>query len=374
MSVYLITLLINICFLFLPNKKINVFRHKKKTDIATLGMIVVCIIMCILMAFRDYCVGIDTVAYQRSYIKIAEAGSLGSAINISTFTGPGYILICWLLHYISENPRLFVILSAIAINLMLYQYAKNKNGQGLKYILLWQTSYLFAFSFNGNRQVLATLLQLTGLTYIKENMKSIKGWILVALAVSVHPISMIVTIVYLLGNLLASKINYIQLMIVGMVSGVAVHFFLDFAVNIFLRFLPSYVKYFNKEVARGFYNNIGGGKIVYFYLFMLAVMIYFGISGRDKAEKYAEGKTELFTTILFCVLGILNRRNTTIFRITMFLMPFSISLISQMKNKTKVKYGNCIEISVHIVLIVYMLLNLIDNQSGVNPYIFDLGI
>lgn len=374
MGVYLITLFINICFLFLPNKKISAFRHKKEIDIATLGMAVVCIIMCILMAFRDYSVGVDTDAYQRSYIKIAGADSFRSAIEISTFTGPGYILICWLLHYISEDPRLFVILSAIAINLMLYKYAKSKNNQGLKYILLWQTSYLFAFSFNGNRQILATLLQLTGITYIKENIRSVKGWGLIILAVSIHPISIIITVVYLVGSLVVKKINYVELMIISIVSGVAVHFLLEFTVNLFLKFLPSYVKYFNREVVRGFFNNIGGGKIIYFYLFLFAVMLYFGILSRNKAGKFTEEKIGLFATILFCVLGILNSRNTTIFRIAMFFMPFSILLISQMKNNTKVKYGNSIEIIIHLIFIVYMILNLIDNQSGVNPYIFDLGI
>lgn len=373
MSVYLVTLFINICFLFLPNKKISVFQRKKEIDIATLNMVVVCIIMCILMAFRDYSVGVDTDAYQRSYIKIAYADSLNSAIEISTFTGPGYILICWLLHYISEDPRLFVILSSIAIHLMLYKYAKSQNGQGLKYILLWQTSYLFAFSFNGNRQILATLLQLTGTTYIKKSIKSIRGWFLIALAVSIHPISIVIAIVYFVGKLIGKRRTYVQVMFISVFSGIAAHFFIDFTVNIFLRLLPSYTKYFNQEVIRGFYNSIGGGKIIFFYLFLFTVMLYLGILSKDRTGKYTEEKFELFATILFCVLGILNSRNTTIFRIIMFFMPFSISLISQMKNNTKVKYGSCIEITVHIVFIVYMILNLMDNQSGVNPYLFHLG-
>ena len=372
MNLYIFVVALNIVLLLVTRRRIKTIKRKHYLDTAIVSVAVICAILCFLMAFRDYSVGVDTFAYQRSYIKIANSHSFSQALKITTFTGPGYILLCWIFHYITVDPRWFMVLSAIIINVLLFEYTLTKINRELQYVLLWQTSYLFAFSLNGNRQVMATLFQLNALELLKNDLKSRKGWILAVIGVSIHPISVIIIILYFASTLLFKKLKYIHAVILGIAGGVFAHFFITVAVILFLRIVPAYLKYINNGVERGFFNNIGGGKIIYFYIFLLATMLFFALSHKDESGKYISEKTYVFITIMFCVLGILNSRNTTIFRLTMFFVPFGISVISQMSLNARIKRTKLAEVAIHIVFIIYMVLSLADNQSEVIPYILAL--
>lgn len=391
MIIYITILVINIILLFIPVKKIYFFYANNNIDTSKIGkfiirkplflhaisnvdtskicLSIVCIILFILMSFRDYNVGIDTDAYQRSYIRIANSNSFSEAIKISTFSGPGYILICWLIHYISDSPRICIIIFSIIINLLLYKFA-NKSKTRLKYILLWQTSNLFTFSLNGNRQVLSTLLQINGLDYILQNSKKLRGWIYIILAISIHPVSIIIPIAYYISKIIVLKRSFQQTIILGILSGFTVNFLLGFIVNFFTKLFPSYIKYFNNNIERSFYNSIGGGKIVFFYIFLLLIMLYYGLFHKEIKGMYYEEKIILYMSLSFCVLGILNSRNTTISRIFNLILPYSIYIVSRLNIGSKIENNKILEIIIHIVFIIYLLLNLIDNQNGVNPYIF----
>lgn len=372
MTIYILSVVINLIFLLFPkrikkNGEITRFKSRGK-EIKYYAFM--CLILCIIMAIRDYSVGIDTYAYQRSYIKIAAASSLGEAIVNSTFTGPGYILMCWLLHYISIDPRVCVVFTSIVINFLLYRIAKKTN-RGLVFLLLWQTMYLFAFSLNANRQTLATLIQMNATEILTNDRKSIKGWALVLLGISIHPISTVIIFMYFISSLISAKIKMKILIIFSIISAVIVNYLMNIVVRLILIILPIYNKYVNGDIKRGFINNIGKGKIVYFYFFIFVVMIFLALVISKKQSEILDYKWRFASIIFIAVLGLMNSKNTTIFRIFMCLLPQSLPLLVNVRDYTKIKgYAiKLLDIGIHGVLIIYMILNLLDNQSGVVPYV-----
>lgn len=370
MYIYILPVVINVVFMFFPKIILKKNKVKRKNIVEFKYEWIICLFLFAIMALRSDTVGVDTAAYQRAYIKIAQSSSFSEAVRTATFTGPGYILMCWILHFISANPRINIFTNSLLILFLLLSIVK-KEKNGLKYIYLWQVTYLFAFSLNGNRQVLATLIQMNAIEKIIDNKKNILGWILILIGFSIHPISIVFVIMYFFSVMLARKTSLKGLMGLAIFFGICANFIMHNLVNLIIYFLPTYSKYINGDVKRGFFNEIGGGKIILFYLFILAITLCIGLIMKKKKENKSDFKWRMVSIIFISTLGILNSRNTTIFRIFMCLLPQALPIFVDIPDCIRIKRKGAlmIEMGVFFCLFIYMIFSLMDNQSGVIPYI-----
>ncbi len=367
MLVYILFLLINIIFVipFFSDCKFLYKRYLIGLD--KIFFIVLCLFMFILMGGRDYSVGVDTAAYARAYQRLFNVDTFGSALSESSFTGPLYVFMSWICHYFSNSPRLFIVLVSLIICFLFYKNFLDIEAKShIKFFLLWQSSYMFSFSLNGNRQTLASLVQFSSIKTYRNN--KIAGLILMILGVLIHPVSLVLPVGYFLGKCLICRRKGLSLIIFGIILGIIINYCLYYLVNLFLILFPSYEKYLSHD-SIPFMTNSGQGRIIYFYIFCLVLSFFLSLFFNNK--KNAEERIFLLISSICFTIGCLSPGNTFIARIILIYFPLFLYLISRFNIITnRIKHKIYIEILIHIVFIVYFFLNLIENQSGVVPYKF----
>lgn len=365
MSIYILLIILNIFLLFIKKFFFKMKEYQISTD--NLSTIIMIVLLGILMGGRASSVGIDTRLYERIYVKISQSDSLIMAIKTSSFFGPGYVLFCWMLQYLSNNPRTYIVVSSIIMSVLLYKFAMRQEN-ALLFLFYWQTSYLYAFSMNGNRQVFSTLLITEGIVRIDANRKDIVGIILVTSGLFIHPVSVCVLVLYFVAKTVLIKYKYIIILLIGLFSAILVNGGMTLLIKVIVKILPGYAKYVNGMNEQNFFNNSGGGRIVIFYIFVFTILILFSICSDTYLVKNRLEKCFLFSTVFIIILGITNFQNTSITRLVMFILPQGFSIISRMKGRMSRKSGIVIQTTICIVMFIYVVFNLLENKSGVVPY------
>ena len=359
--------------LFLNNNKSIIISLEKLNLRLRLDYIIAAILMisfAIIIGLRGENVGIDTSAYIRSYNRIANAGSIGMAISISTFSGMGYIIIAWIVSILTNSQVVFSCLCAVIICFCIYYVNKEVSVNIIFSIFIWQALGLFYFSMNGNRQSIAAALFVVSYKFFLIDKKVLKSLIVAIIAVSIHPTSVIL-LSFILSKLVCEKIiSEKRLCLISLVGGVIGGYLFKYGVLLVVKIFPDYQKYITGEGQKiGIFEETGGGRIVLLYIILLLVVVM-GIFALKNKKQFISYK--LIPMILFFLgLAIVNSRNVYVSRtINYIFYPLTFILPNILDGLSDKKIKFILKITLIIILFMFNILLLIENKNGIVPYEF----
>lgn len=216
----------------------RVMRESKKVKY----IILVSLILFVPMAFRDHGMGNDT----NSYISIFNTLSLFS--NPFDYIGrsnreAGYLLFCWLLTRLHDDPRILFVITAVFIIFSLGRFAKKyvKN-VGLFYCLFVGT-LLFDFFISGLRSALSIAIFLFAVDFLIER-KPGPYFAICVLAMLFHNSAFVYFFVYPLlsprfRENKSGTISNFLLIVAAFFAG----YFFEFLLPYFFRLFPKYMNY-----------------------------------------------------------------------------------------------------------------------------------
>ena len=292
-----------------------------------------------IMALRDVSVGIDTDTYSRIYSRICESDTIIEAIGNTSFSGPIYILLCWLLSRVTKSFQLVLFISALVVNLGLFRFLNKVSKNIAMSIFIWIGIGMFYFSMNGNRQTMAAVTNLNAFELILKEGKWTQGIILMLIAAGIHPTSIIMGLV-LVGAYWAEKIsNTKRVFEISLLAGIAAGFGFNTLILLVLKLLPQYMKYTDSQDGRPtIFEQSGGGRILYIYLILL-IFAAFWCEIRD--FKGIEIENRFFPTIVFSLaFAIINSKNVYVSRMILYYLilycVFFPAMITRLKKKQRI--------------------------------------
>ncbi len=333
-------------------------------------LFVMFVVFTLLMALRSASVGVDTAPYSRIFGIIQRAGSLRDAATAAPLSAPVYIGICWLLGLMSEDPQILVVFSALFINIGLFIFIGRVSSNVVLSTFCWIGLTMFYSSMNATRQYMALVLTLNALVYFVKSWKSKKGWLLMLLAAGIHSTCLVV-IVAVMGVLLADKLRESRLIfIVTAIAGSLASVVFYGMVQIFLRIFPSsrYNMYGTGEAKYSIFENTGGGRIIFLYIFLLAICILWTYANKKQDEEDLFHSRMLPALVFGVAFGIFNCRNELLNRMLWFYTSIFITFIPAALGKYKGSSKLVIGAVVLAALGAYSIISLLNNQNGVVPY------
>lgn len=325
----------------------------------------------LIMSLRSLDVGVDTESYSRIYAIIGNSESYFNAVKNAPLSAPLYVLLCRVLFRISPDPQILITVTAILINIGLFKFIKKASTNSTESALVWIGLTLFYFSMNGSRQCLSIVIALNAIYYLAMDWKSIKGWILFAIAVGIHSTS-IFLIVALLGVVLANKIqnNWMTLIVSTIISAIISVAF-STGINLFLRLFPWYSLYTSGESHYSVFISNGGGRIIILYLFLLAIVFLWALKARKRNINDDYFNSRMLPAVVFCcVFGIINCRNELLNRMLWYYLGIFVNFIPSTFSKYNKSVGTLMRWVGITVLLIYSIISVIENQNGVMPYSF----
>ncbi|WP_349946253.1 EpsG family protein [Lacrimispora sp. BS-2] len=324
-----------------------------------------------LMSLRALSVGVDTAPYSRIYGIIINSGSYKNALTRAPLSAPIYILICKILGSFSSNPQILIVFSSLFVNTGLFVFIMRVSDDVVMSTFCWMGLALFYCSMNGNRQCMALVLVLNALVYLTHNIKSIKGWILVLIALGIHS-TCLISLVAIAGIIIANKLKENQLIfIVSAIGSVMASILLNKIIPLFLRLFPRYSMYVTGESPFSIFVSNGGGRIVLVYIFLLGICIVWLLTNKNSNISLDVFHSKMFPAVIFCsFFGILNCKNELINRMLWFYIAIFISFIPASLKKYRGIVKFALQTGIIVVLGAYSIFSLLENHNGVVPYTF----
>lgn len=323
------------------------------------------------MALRANTVGVDTAPYSRIFKMIGESGSLTDAIARTPLTAPVYVAMCWALCHISSDPQILTIISSLFVTIGLFVFLEKASDNQIISFNCWIGLTMFYAGLNGNRQFMALVLVINALFYLSENLLNKKGWILVILALGIHSVALF-ALIALVGVILVNKLKEVKvILVVSVVISLIFSFAFSYMVFYVVRFMPRYEMYIAGSSDYNILVGRGGGRIVFLYLFLLAIILLWIIGDRQVETRQDVFNLRMLPAVIFgTIFGVFNCRNELINRMLCFyialfvtFIPFTVKSYHGIMRKV-IMYG------IIIALYVYSLISLVENQNGVVPYRF----
>ncbi|WKY43079.1 EpsG family protein [Eubacteriaceae bacterium ES2] len=334
-----------------------------------LYLLVMFVFFTTIMALRSPEVGVDTSPYTRIFEIIRDADSLIVAFNIAPLTAPIYVLLCRSLAVISQNPQIMIVFSAFFINIGVFIYINKVSHNVVLSTYCWIGLTLFYCSMNGTRQCMAVVLVLNALYYLADNIKNLRGWIMIFLAIGIHLTSLI-ALIAVIGFIIEDKFRDKKIVfLISVFITIVCSLSLNGIIILFLKFFPSYSMYGTGELSYSIFKSTGGGRIIYLYIFLFLICILWIIK-KSTADNFSDRfHYRMIPALIFgLVFGMINCKNILISRMLWFFLAFFISFIPS----TVESYNGKVKIILHVFVIAilgaYSILSLIENQNGIVPY------
>lgn len=369
MTIYLVLIATVITFGFLC--KVSVRFGSTVYSGETIYLISLIIFFVAIMGMRGLTVGTDTAAYARDYIRIGSYKSFIESISNISNTAPSFVLLCRLCYFISDNPQIYTFVTAVVIHCLLFRLIKLTSESYCMSAFLYLGLTLFYYAMNGNRQTIAMLLFLNALINLTDNIKDYKAWLLIAFAAGMHVTSLILLIA-VGGILLSERITDKKIVIaISIIAGACFSFLLDEASMLIARFFPHYAIYLSGKAIFQILESTSDGRIIVVYLF-LAVFIILDLM---RKELSITDKDHIFNKLLpmmvfGVVFGILNYKNSLVNRLMWYFIAIFMTYIPFVVKKYNKSIRIILIIGIYAGLILYNLIFLKENQSGVVPYEF----
>lgn len=333
--------------------------------------LIVCVSFTFIMALRDISVGVDTAPYSRIFNTIANADGFIVAIKEAPLTAPVYVIFCKALSYISKDPQILIIASALIINIGLILLVNKVSVNVSASYLAWIGLTLFYCSMNGSRQCIALVLALHALVLLSDNIKNKRAWWLFAIAIMIHSTAII--LVFAIGGIiLEKKLGDNKICIsVSIIASLVIAVGYGIGVKLLLHFVPRYSMYTMEGSTYSIFNSTGGGRIVLLYIILFGIDMLWILRKQNTNKSEDEFVEKMLPALLFgAIFGIINSKNELINRLLWYYLGIYVLCIPSVLSKYKKFERLILTVGVVAVLLTYSIISLRENQNGVVPYSF----
>lgn len=371
MTIYLIEIVFILALWPLSRYRIRIGNDGKKICGKEVYLFIVFLMLGIVMALRSKNVGTDTTTYYIINQKINNSASFVDALSVSTLeSAPLYVLYSYGLSKIFDSSQAILIFNSFIISVGFYRFIKKTSSNYMYSSLLFLLLTLYFESMNGMRQFVSIALALNAFILLKEDIKSIKGWLIYIGAILIHTTA-IAFIIAIVGIIIVKTTKSIVKIIPTTIAiCIGVTLGMRFLVDVVVRFVPILAQYIDGSNNAQLFNNSGSGRIVILYLILLLIMIVISIQIKGKVEFKKTVDYSYFPPLYFCAIsGIVFSKNILFCRILWYFLSLYIPFIPNMyellfrgKNKRLLYVGTS------LVLLVYCIFHLLEDKSGIIPY------
>lgn len=184
----------------------------KKIKKNNLFLAIVFISLFILVGFRSYSMGNDTITYVRSFENAITYK--WNYLDMTRFE-KGFVLFEILLGFVTKEPRLFIIITSFIFNFSVYKFIKKYSDNYYLSVIMYVCLLFFYSSMTAMRQFFAVIIILYAYKYIKRK-QLIPFVILVLVATTFHITSIICIVLYPMSIIGFSRKKSIILIMVSL--------------------------------------------------------------------------------------------------------------------------------------------------------------
>lgn len=350
MTIYIILFSLNIL-------TIPLFKYSKKTY-----LLVNIIPLWVVLAFRNFTVGADTISYVNVY---KQSSNMYIPNNLINWFFPknvrfenGYILFNKFLSSIDSDPRFLIVITSTVYIICLVFMLIRLNLNLVSGLIVFETLGFMGFFMSGIRQGLACSFCMVAFVYAIER-KPLKFLLFNYLALSMHASAFLFLIVYLL--------NYVKK------NSIIMHLLMIF-------FITSFGEIYNKvtmnseELSNFSLNNSqnSGGLLnvivtvsIILILLLINHIIFEGKDSQISLFAY-------YMSIIAIIFLIISLKSTQISRIALYFEISYFVIISDIFNymKLKKKFISCILILLAMISYFLLIQVLRPEWNGIATYSF----
>lgn len=366
MTIYLIQIVFVFVLSLIYKTKSVINNNKRKT----IYLLLVCSMLFLTMGLRGVKIGSDTQTYRWIYESIMNSSSFFEALNRSTISSaPVYVFIQFVISRITNFKQLSILVNSFIIVAGLYRFIKLSSKEYCLSMFLFIGLALYYESMNGSRQFMAIAIALNSYLYIKQDIKSKKGWALFAIAVGIHN-TILAFVLPLLSNLLKNKVRTTQKALsLTFAFALFVTLGLSAGISMFEYIFPSYAMYINGENGAQITVSTGNGRIALLFVFIGLLILTLLYLCKQKSKQHRIDFVDCFTCFLCVLLGIIYSKNVLIIRIIWPFLCVCIVYIPNLIVMLGTKNKRIVSFTTIFVLLIYSVLFLLEDKSGIVPYI-----
>lgn len=371
MIIYLIEIVLILALWSLSRNRICIGNDGKKICGKEVYLFIVFLILGLVMALRSRNVGTDTTTYIIIHQKICNSESFVDALNFSTLgSAPLYVLYSYGLSKIFDSSQAILIFNSFIISAGFFRFIKKTSSNYMYSSLLFLLLTLYFESMNGMRQFVSIALALNAFLLLKEDIKSIKGWLIYMGAILIHTTA-IAFIIAIVGIIIVKTTKSIDKIITATIAiCIGTTLGMKFAVNVVVRFVPILAQYIDGSNDVQLFENSGSGRIVFLFLILLLIMIVISRRIKGKVQFKKSVDYSYFPPLYFCAIsGIVFSKNILFCRVLWYFLSLYIPFIPNMYELLfRGKSKRLLYVGTTLVLLVYCIFHLLEDKSGIIPY------
>ena len=337
------------------------------------GLMVLCIILYIVIGFRDYSVGVDTMHYIEEY----RQTKLGSIDDLLMNFEPGRTLFFVFCKWVGLNSRFFMLLIAAIIVIPLYSINKLCCIWPCFTIFLYITIGLYSINMTAIRQSIAIALVMYGLYIAFLQNKTVNKVFVISvfilLACSIHfTASFCLIMIPLLFVKNVSRRLIILLLPIPVVLIYTGSLMIDY-LSVFSN-IPKYAHYFNSEQTKEV--NVVSYFLIPYCIFLFSTWLLLRRKTQSNRESY-ERKSVYFPylcTLIYSSISALSLSFPIIARTHFYYNFYALIFISNMlyeQRKRSVLMKLCV-CGVLVLCFLYFVISVPNGTLKVDNYSFSL--
>ncbi|MEE8703947.1 MAG: EpsG family protein [Olsenella sp.] len=339
---------------------------------------IIVIVLSLIAGLRATSVGSDTATYSRMFYWIADSSTLKQAFDVSTINAPVYVAYAYLLGKMGFSHQMLLVVNALITNIGIGIFIKRTCDKPATAFLIYFCLAMFFESMNGMRQYVAIALAVNAyLDFYERGITSVRGWVLIALAVGIHSTAMAmmpaVTIVIIMRKMpMARKVLRIIFLVaalVGLIMGPLA--------KLFIQIFPNYGMYDGTNNI-DLFSDAYGGRIRILYAVMLVACLfgYVAICNGDGIRDRYDYVIFLLLPICYFagVLGIVYGKSFLINRLLWFYMVAYVPFIPAVVAKYHGGMNLLMKMGFGTTIGVWMIMQLIENQDAALPYVLGISL
>lgn len=342
------------------NTRVRIFPQKAISGRA-LCVILFFTYIALVTMLRSRFIGTDTWNYSNMFRYIASADSLNDVIGGKVEKSPVYSMIQYFISRISSHHQIYIATFSfiIALGFGIYIY-KASTDVCFSCFLYFGMGHLFG-SMNGMKQYTATAIVINAYLYLRNNIMSLKGWLLYIIALGIHP-TCIFFLPAIFFSRMAEKTSVKKITLIAGLSAVVVGSLISYGIDLFSSLFPAYGAY------GGAYGVLTeratGGRILLYYAFLLGHAVLYALRAWRKKTSDKDYPNVIFGMIIAMLFSRNHSINRMVQYYTIPCLTFIPTVFSMYpKGERRLLYCLCF-----IAFFVYSTWSLLENKGDVVPY------
>lgn len=313
------------------------------------------VVLFVLAGFRDFSIHNDTIPYVQHFLGSVPSGPFWK-IDVYDRFEPGYQMYENFLHlYISDNPVVFNVISALLVLVAFYAFSYKYCEKFSILIILYFLTNQYLTQIGVLRQSFAVIF-FYGMYISLDKKKYILSILFIYLAYCMHRSSMLLALLYVCFSFKPNKRNIRILIFASLV--------VFFAYSSLITGIIEDSRYLAESEAKGFFNLTGLTSFV-----NACVYLFIMVKIRSRVDWQEKDDPMYMVSILYCVVTLLSIRIWIFVRFSMFFMPIILIYLSNLLGRYQEKryLGYLI---IYVVMVFFLLLYVRPEWYSIYPYRF----